>query len=80
MAPQDRVDALSVENEDLMRRLSEAERHLQAQIAEQEAEFQDLEAKLSEVEQELAHVRREEKELRHKEVRGNPDSVAASHR
>ncbi|EJD49563.1 hypothetical protein AURDEDRAFT_84647 [Auricularia subglabra TFB-10046 SS5] len=74
LAPHDRVDALSRENHELMRRLSEAERHMQNQIAEQELEFQQLESKLSEAQQELHHAKREEKELRHKE-RGNAAQI-----
>ncbi|KZV94691.1 hypothetical protein EXIGLDRAFT_672787 [Exidia glandulosa HHB12029] len=75
LAPQDRVDALARENAELMRRLNESERHMQTQIAEQEAEFETLESRLSEAQHELQHVKREEKELRHKE-RGNTTQIS----
>ncbi|KAH7102837.1 hypothetical protein BKA62DRAFT_742877 [Auriculariales sp. MPI-PUGE-AT-0066] len=67
MAPEDRLNALTQENEDLVLRLQDRERAMQVHMAEHEIEFQELESRLSEVEQELAQVKREEKELRYKD-------------
>ena len=68
-APQDRVEALQKNNQDLARRLMEAERTLQNRLADHEVEIEEMQAKLDEIKSELMATKREEKELRSKEVR-----------
>lgn len=68
LAPQDRVEALQKNNQDLARRLMEAERTLQNRLADHEVEIEEMQAKLDEIKSELTATKREEKELRSKEV------------
>lgn len=68
LAPQDRVEALQKNNQDLARRLMEAERSLQNRLADHEAEIEEMQGKLDEMKSELSATKREEKELRNKEV------------
>jgi hypothetical protein len=68
LAPQDRVEALQKNNQDLARRLMEAERSLQNRLADHEVEIEEMQGKLDEMKSELSATKREEKELRNKEV------------
>ncbi|KAF7325703.1 hypothetical protein MKEN_00420500 [Mycena kentingensis (nom. inval.)] len=67
MMPQDRLDALQRINEDLARKLMEAERTMQRKMAEHESLHEELQMRLDEVNNELSAAKREEKELRAKE-------------
>jgi hypothetical protein len=69
LAPHDRVEALQKNNQDLARRLMEAERTLQTRLADHEVEIEEMQGKLDEIKSELTATKREEKELRSKEVR-----------
>ncbi len=69
MEPMERLDALQRTNEDLRRKLVEAERTLQNRLAEHESELEEMQSKLEEMRSELSATKREEKELRSKEVR-----------
>ena len=69
LAPQDRMEALQKNNQDLARRLMEAERTLQNRLADHEVEIEEMQGKLDEMKTELSATKREEKELRSKEVR-----------
>lgn len=68
LAPQDRVEALQKNNQELSRRLVDAERTLQNRLADHEVEIEEMQAKLDELKSELTATKREEKELRNKEV------------
>ncbi|GJJ08355.1 hypothetical protein Clacol_002569 [Clathrus columnatus] len=67
LAPQDRLDALSRANEELARKVMEAERSLQHRMTDHEVEIEELQSKLDELKSELTATKREEKELRNKE-------------
>ncbi|KAF8577772.1 UPF0014-domain-containing protein [Ramaria rubella] len=67
LAPQDRVEALQKNNQDLARRLMEAERSLQNRLADHEVEIEEMQSKLDDIKSELTATKREEKELRNKE-------------
>lgn len=69
LAPHERVDALQKNNQDLVRRLMDAERTLQSRLADHEVEIEEMQSKLDELKSELTYTKREEKELRNKEVR-----------
>jgi predicted nuclease with TOPRIM domain len=64
----DRMDALSRTNEDLRRKLVEAEKTLQNRLSEHESELEEIQGRLEEMRSELSATKREEKELRSKEV------------
>lgn len=68
LAPQDRLDAMSRANEELARKVMEAERSLQNRLTDHELEIEELQSKLDELRSELTATKREEKELRNKEV------------
>ncbi|KAF8519575.1 hypothetical protein JB92DRAFT_3112335 [Gautieria morchelliformis] len=67
LAPHDRVEALQKNNQELARRLMEAERTLQNRLADHEVEIEEMQGKLDEIKSELTATKREEKELRSKE-------------
>jgi hypothetical protein len=68
LAPLDRVEALQKNNQELARRLVDAERTLQNRLADHEVEIEEMQGKLDEMKSELTATKREEKELRNKEV------------
>jgi predicted RNase H-like nuclease (RuvC/YqgF family) len=72
MEPQDRLDALQRTNNDLNRKLREAEATLQTRLNEHDSEIEELQARIDELNAELGATKREEKELRIKEVRLPP--------
>lgn len=63
-----RVDALQKLNQDLGKKLIEAENTLQGRLNEHEFELEELHSKLEGAKNELSATKREEKELRAKEV------------
>ncbi|KAF7332770.1 hypothetical protein MKEN_00160700 [Mycena kentingensis (nom. inval.)] len=67
MMPQDRVQALQAVNEDLGRKLMEAERTMQRKMAEHESMHEEMQLRLDEVMDDLSAAKREEKELKAKE-------------
>jgi hypothetical protein len=75
MEPQDRLDALQRTNNDLNRKLMEAERTLQTRLNEHDSEIEELQARIDELNAELGATKREEKELRAKEVHLPPFSI-----
>ncbi|KAH8831241.1 hypothetical protein DL96DRAFT_1667632 [Flagelloscypha sp. PMI_526] len=75
LEPLDKVDVLQKTNDELSRKLMEAERSLTQRINEHENELEDLQARLDEVRSELTATKREEKELRSKE-RINQSQIA----
>lgn len=68
LTPEDRVEGLTRVNEELAKKLMEAERTMTAKLADHDDELDRLEVRLEELKQELAAKNREEKELRTKEV------------
>lgn len=62
------MQALIVNNDELSRKLREAEETLQRRLSDHEAELEELTNRLEEARSELGATRREEKELRTKEV------------
>lgn len=68
MMPEDRIEALKKSNQDMARKLLEAEDRLRLQMEAHETEIESLENKLEELKSELSATKREEKELRSKEV------------
>ena len=65
---EERLEALSRVNQDLARKLVEAERTLQTRLSDHEQELEDMQMRLEEARSELSATKREEKELRSKEV------------
>jgi len=65
----DRLDALQRNNEELSRKLLEAEKTLQDKLANYDVELDDAQHKLEELRIELSASNREEKDLRTKDVR-----------
>lgn len=61
-------DTLQRENNELKKKLLEAESTLQNRLVEHDMELEELQAKLDEMRSELNAAKREEKELRSKEV------------
>lgn len=72
LVPEDPVESLTRMNDELSRKLQEAERNLALKLEASEQELVDMESKLEELRQELASKNREEKELRVKDVRFDP--------
>ncbi|KAG6888315.1 hypothetical protein C0992_008849 [Termitomyces sp. T32_za158] len=68
MEPMDRLDALHRANEDLSRKLNDAEKTLQNKLLEHESELEEMQIRLEEMRTELNATKREEKELRSKEI------------
>ena len=66
----DRLDALQRNNEELSRKLLEAEKTLQDKLANYDMELDEAQHKLEELRSELSASNREEKDLRTKDVRG----------
>lgn len=67
MEDEARMHALIMNNDELSRKLREAEETLQRRLSEHEAELEEFTNRLEEARAELAATRREEKELRAKE-------------
>jgi hypothetical protein len=65
----DRLDALQRNNEELSRKLLEAEKTLQDKLANYDMELDEAQHKLEELRSELSVSNREEKDLRTKDVR-----------
>lgn len=65
----DRLDALQRNNEELSRKLLEAEKTLQDKLANYDMELDEAQHKLEELRSELSISNREEKDLRTKDVR-----------
>lgn len=65
----ERMEALQRNNEELGRKLMEAERTLQNKLMEHETELEETHMRLEELRSELSLSNREEKELRAKDVR-----------
>ena len=65
----DRLDALQRNNEELSRKLLEAEKTLQDKLANYDMELDEAQHKLEELRSELSASNREEKDLRTKDVR-----------
>jgi predicted RNase H-like nuclease (RuvC/YqgF family) len=65
----ERMEALQRNNEELGRKLMEAERTLQNKLTEHETELEETHMRLEELRSELSLSNREEKELRAKDVR-----------
>lgn len=68
MEPIDRVDLLQRANEELKKRLGDAERTLSNKLSEHETELEEMVGKIEELKSELVATRREEKELKTKEA------------
>jgi len=68
LAPHERLEALQKNNQNLARRLVDAERTLQNRLADHEVEIEEMQSKLDELKSELTATKREEKELRNKEA------------
>ena len=66
---EERLEALNRLNQDLARKLVEAERTLQTRLSDHEQELEDMQLRLEDAKSELSATKREEKELRSKEVR-----------
>ncbi|KAG6898670.1 hypothetical protein C0993_005247 [Termitomyces sp. T159_Od127] len=75
MESMDRLDALHRANEDLSRKLNDAEKTLQNKLLEHESELEEMQSRLEEMRTELNATKREEKELRSKE-RQNMTQIA----
>ena len=65
---EERLEALNRLNQDLARKLVEAERTLQTRLSDHEQELEEMQVRLEDAKVELSATRREEKELRSKEV------------
>lgn len=65
----DRLDALQRNNEELSRKLLEAEKTLQDKLSNYDMELDEAQHKLEELRSELSASNREEKDLRTKDVR-----------
>ena len=65
----DRLDALQRNNEELSRKLLEAEKTLQDKLANYDMELDEAQHKLEELRSELSASNREEKDLRARDVR-----------
>lgn len=68
MMPEDRIEALRKTNQDMARKLVDAEDRLRLQMEAHETDIEQMENKLEELRSELSSTKREEKELRSKEV------------
>ena len=66
---QERLDALQKVNDDLRRKVNDAEETLQRKLAEHEADLENMQQRIEELKSELSATKRQEKELRAKEVR-----------
>jgi predicted RNase H-like nuclease (RuvC/YqgF family) len=66
--PEDRYESLTRINDELSRKLVDAERTLASKLEASDQELAELEGRLEEMRQELAQKNREEKELRAKDV------------
>lgn len=75
----ERMEALQRNNEELGRKLVDAERTLQNKLMEHETELEETHMRLEELRSELSLSNREEKELRAKDVRIYPISFDISH-
>ncbi|KAH0584820.1 hypothetical protein H2248_008098 [Termitomyces sp. 'cryptogamus'] len=75
METMDRVDVLQRANEELSRKLNDAEKTLQNKLSEHESELEEMQGRLEEMRSELNATKREEKELRSKE-RQNMTQIA----
>ncbi|KAG7089133.1 hypothetical protein E1B28_010841 [Marasmius oreades] len=75
MEPFDRVDVLQRANDELRKKLVEAESTLQKRLEEHEGELEDLTLKIDELTTELHATKKEEKELRSKE-RTNSNQIS----
>ena len=71
----DRLDALQRNNEELSRKLLEAEKTLQDKLANYDMELDEAQHKLEELRSELSASNREEKDLRTKDVRSISPSL-----
>ncbi|KAJ3507753.1 hypothetical protein NLJ89_g6129 [Agrocybe chaxingu] len=76
MEDHERMEALQRNNEELGRKLMDAERTLQNKLEEHEVELEETHARLEELRSELSASNREEKELRAKDSR-NMAQIAA---
>lgn len=65
---QERVEALQRVNDDLRKKLGDAEETLQRKLGEHESDLEDMQQRLEEMKSELSATKRQEKELRAKEV------------
>lgn len=65
---QERMEALQRVNDDLRRKLSDAEDTMQRKLAEHESDLENMQQRLEEMDAELSATKRQEKELRAKEV------------
>ena len=66
---QERIEALQKVNDDLRRKLNDAEETLQRKLTEHEIDLENLQQRIEEIKSELSATKRQEKELRVKEVR-----------
>lgn len=76
LVPEDRYESLARMNDELSRKLMDAERTLTSKLEASDLELADLESRLEEMRQELAAKNREEKELRAKD-RANSAQIQA---
>lgn len=65
---QERIEALQKTNDDLRRKLNDAEETLQKKLNEHEQDLENMQQRLEEMKSELSATKRQEKELRAKEV------------
>lgn len=65
---QERFEALQKVNEELRRKLVDAEETLQRKLSEHESDLESFQQRIEEMKAELSSTKRQEKELRAKEV------------
>ncbi|KAI0260455.1 hypothetical protein BC834DRAFT_546297 [Gloeopeniophorella convolvens] len=75
LEPFERLEALQRLNQDLGKKLMDAEKTLQRKLQDHEVELEEMEVRLEEVKSELSAAKREEKELRNKE-RSNQTQIS----
>ncbi|KZT23119.1 hypothetical protein NEOLEDRAFT_1180343 [Neolentinus lepideus HHB14362 ss-1] len=76
LEPTERLEALQKTNQELGRKLMEAERMLQLRLNEHELELEEMQGRLEEAKSELSATKREEKELRAKEKQNSSQILA----
>lgn len=76
LEPSERLEALQKTNQELGRKLYEAERMLQLRLNEHELELEEMQSRLEEAKSELSATKREEKELRAKEKQNSTQILA----
>ncbi|TFK49718.1 hypothetical protein OE88DRAFT_1702542 [Heliocybe sulcata] len=76
LEPNERLEALQKTNQEMGRKLMEAERMLQLRLNEHELELEEMQGRLEEAKSELSATKREEKELRAKEKQNSSQILA----